>query len=81
MTTTLNAIFEHGAFRPETPVDIPDGAHVQIAVEYPFEPGGGRVVSESEKQSIVRRVVERMMRNPLPADAPRFARDEMYDRG
>lgn len=29
----VSAIFEHGRFRPETPVELPEGSRVVLAVE------------------------------------------------
>src|SRR5438552_1035411 len=78
---TISAVFEHGVFRPETPFDLPEGSRVLLAVQ-PLSKNSGdaEVLSVEERRQIRRRVVERMMRNPLPEHTARFNRDDMYDR-
>jgi predicted DNA-binding antitoxin AbrB/MazE fold protein len=76
----VNAVFEHGAFRPEEPVKLAEGTRVRLAVESKDDAAPGRSFSVEERRIIRRGVVERMKRNPLPADASLFRRDEMYDR-
>jgi len=39
------------------------------------------VSAPEERARILRETVERMKLNPLPADAPRFSRDQMHERG
>ncbi len=70
----MDAIFEHGAFRPESPVELPEGTRVRIAIERV------EVLSIEERRSIRQRVIERMKRNPVPSDSPRFTRDELHER-
>ena len=43
--------------------------------------GAEKPFSGEERRAIRRRVVARMRRNPLPAEAPRFTREDIYDRG
>src|SRR5258708_4930390 len=79
MSELVKAIFEHGAFVPKTPCDLPEGTRVLLAVE----PQGllvrpPEVNAPEERAKILLAVVERMKRNPLPPNAPRFSRDEMH---
>jgi predicted DNA-binding antitoxin AbrB/MazE fold protein len=37
MSQRIDAIFEHGVFRPEVPVNIADGQRVSLAIELPVE--------------------------------------------
>jgi predicted DNA-binding antitoxin AbrB/MazE fold protein len=76
----MNAVFEHGAFRPESPVELPEGTRVRLAVESFRIAPPPQARSVEERRRIRQRVVERMMRNPLPPGAPPFKRDDMYDR-
>jgi predicted DNA-binding antitoxin AbrB/MazE fold protein len=82
MVDVVKAVFAHGAFVPESPCDLPDGTRVVLAIEridnnvQPPE-----VSSPEERKRILKEVVERMKRNPLPPDAPRFKRSDAYDRG
>jgi predicted DNA-binding antitoxin AbrB/MazE fold protein len=80
MTDTLIAVFKDGAFRPESPCDLPEGSRVVLSIKDASSVAPPEVKSVEERRRIRREVVERMMRNPLPPDAPRFKRSDMYDR-
>lgn len=77
----VNAVFEHGEFRPEEPVKLAEGTRVRLAVESKDGAAPSRSLSVEERRIIRGRAVERMKRNPLPAGASPFRRDDMYDRG
>jgi hypothetical protein len=38
------------------------------------------VTDPEERKRILKRMVERMRANPIPADAPRFTREELHER-
>jgi predicted DNA-binding antitoxin AbrB/MazE fold protein len=76
----MNAVFEHGSFRPESPVELPEGTRVRISIERVENAPQPQILSTEERRRIRKRVVERMMRNPLPPGATRFNRSDMYDR-
>jgi predicted DNA-binding antitoxin AbrB/MazE fold protein len=76
----LNAVFEHGSFRPETPVVLPEGTRVRLAIERVQSAPQAQALPIDERRHIRQRVVERMMRNPLPPGTPRFNRNDAYDR-
>jgi len=80
MTDTVTAVYEHGVFLPDSPCDLPEGARVVLAIRDATNVAPPEVLSEEERRRILREVVERMKRNPLPPDAPRFTRDEMHER-
>jgi len=80
VTDTLIAVFKDGAFRPESPVDLPEGTRVVLSIKNASSVAAPEVKSVEERRRIRREVVERMMRNPLPPDAPRFKRSDMNDR-
>ena len=76
MSETVTAVYEHGVFRPDSPCDLPEGSRVVLAIQdAPQKP-----LSEEEKKRMIEEMIERMKRNPLPPDAPRFKRDDFYDR-
>jgi predicted DNA-binding antitoxin AbrB/MazE fold protein len=81
MADYVRAIFEHGAFIPETPCDLPEGTRVLLAVQSGTMVSSPLVTSPDERARILGGVVERMQQNPLPADAKPFRRDEMHERG
>jgi len=76
----LNAVFENGTFRPESPVELAEGTRVRIAVERVESAPQHPALSIEERRRIRQRVVERMMRNPVPSGSPRFTRDELHER-
>jgi hypothetical protein len=93
MTSHIPAIFEHGAFVPQSPCDIPEGTLVNHLVEIPL-PGPelqaqARPASKvtpplepdpEERRRILAEVVRSMRANPIPSDAPRFTREELHER-
>lgn len=80
MSQTLKAIYRDGAFIPQTPCDLPDGAEVEITVRAPnLVPP--KVTDPDERKRILEEMVARMRANPIPADAPRrFTREELHER-
>ena len=81
MADYVMAVFEHGTFVPETPCDLPEGTKVLLAVHSRTPVSPPEVKAPEERARILRGVVERMQRNPLPTNASRFGRDEMHERG
>jgi predicted DNA-binding antitoxin AbrB/MazE fold protein len=81
MSDLVKAIFEHGAFVPETPCDLPEGTRVLLAIQHVGLIQPPEVSAPEERARILLTLVERMKRNPLPQNAPRFSRDEMHERG
>jgi hypothetical protein len=80
MADYFRAVFEHGAFVPETPCDLPEGTKVLLAVHSRTAVSPPKVKAPEERDRILRGVVERMHRNPLPTSTRRFGRDEMHER-
>ncbi|HEX8721456.1 MAG TPA: antitoxin family protein [Pyrinomonadaceae bacterium] len=80
MSQTLKAIYRDGAFIPQTPCDLPEGAEVELVVRDPHTIPP-KVTDPEERRRILKEVVENMRANPLPADAPRrFTREELHER-
>ncbi|HEX8069104.1 MAG TPA: antitoxin family protein [Pyrinomonadaceae bacterium] len=80
MAQNLKAIYRNGAFIPQVPCDLPEGAEVELTVHEPrrIPP---TVTDPEERARILKEVVESMRSNPLPADAPRrFTREELHER-
>lgn len=79
MSQRLKAIYHDGAFIPQTPVDVPENAEVELIVQGPYSLPA--VVTNPEQRDRILRLVLRSMRhNPLPAGAPRFKREELHER-
>jgi len=76
----MNAIFEHGRFRPESPVELPEGTRVRLSVEPVRSGPEPQALSIEERRHIRQRAVTRMMMNPLPPGTPRFDRNDAHVR-
>ena len=79
MTQIIRAVYRDGAFRPETPCDLPENSEVEILVQE-SRGRGPSVTDPVERHRILRQITERMQGNPLPPGAPRFSRDELHER-
>ena len=79
MNATLRAVYRNGVFVPETACQLPDNSEVELVVQGPvvIPPS---VADPQERARIRKRVVERMRQNPIPANAPRFTRDQLHER-
>jgi len=79
MSQRLKAIYQRGAFIPQSPCNLPENAEVELIIENPhvLPP---LVTDPEERKRILAEMVERMRANPIPANAPRFTREELHDR-
>lgn len=80
MAQRLRAIYQNGAFVPQSPCDLPENSEVDLVIEKPhvLPP---LVTDPEERKRILEQMVERMRSNPIPADAPRhFTREELHER-
>jgi hypothetical protein len=75
----IRAVFQDGKFVPQEPCALPESAEVQLTVE-PSNFTPPTVTDPAERQRILKEVVQRMMAQPIPPDAPRFTRDELHER-
>lgn len=79
MNRKVEAVYRGGAFVPITPVELPEETRVSLTVQNPsIEPPA--VTDPEEWSRMMECLVDRMQRNPIPADAPRFTREELHDR-
>jgi predicted DNA-binding antitoxin AbrB/MazE fold protein len=76
----INAIFEQGVFNPQSFVDLPEGSLVRLSIEKLKSSAIPPDLSIENRRLIRLGVVESMRRTPLPLDAPRFSRNQVYDR-
>ncbi len=80
MNATLKAVYRNGVFVPVDACGFPENSEVELIVQGPvvIPPS----VTDPEERALIRkRVVERMRQNPIPADAPRFTREQLHERG
>ena len=79
MSQRLKAIYREGVFIPQTPCDLPEDSEVELIIEEPRVTSPA-VTDLEERRRILKRMVERMRANPIPANAPRFTREELHER-
>ena len=79
MAQRVRAIYQNGAFIPQEPCDLPENSEVELIIENPhiIPP---TIIDPEERKRILKRMVERMRANPIPANAPRFTREELHER-
>lgn len=81
MQQVIKTTYRNGVFVPHTPVDLPDGMEIEIVMENKEEVSTlKQAMGEEEKERLLRKLVENMQSNPIPMDAPRFTREELYER-
>lgn len=79
MSERLKAIYRNGAFVPQTPCDLAENSEVELTVHASnIQPP--LITDPVERARILKEVVQNMRDNPLPADAPRFTREELHER-
>lgn len=73
MTTSITAIYDHGIFRPETPVTLPEGTRVTLTVD----------IDDQERQKR-REAVEELLRLSeeigFDSGGERLTRDQLHER-
>jgi predicted DNA-binding antitoxin AbrB/MazE fold protein len=79
MSQRLKAIYRNGAFIPQGPCDLPENSEVELIIESPgvLQP---TVTDPEERKRILRELIQNMRDNPVPANAPRFTREELHER-
>ncbi|HEX5470376.1 MAG TPA: antitoxin family protein [Lacipirellulaceae bacterium] len=80
MQDMLPAVYRNGAFVPVVPCDLPEETKVRVIID-----DTGRITPALEKDPherarIRKELVARMQHNPIPANSPRFTRDELHER-
>jgi predicted DNA-binding antitoxin AbrB/MazE fold protein len=79
MSQRLKAIYREGAFIPQMPCDLPEGAEVEITIhEANLLPP--EVTDPEDRKRIMSELIQNMLDNPIPANAPRFTREELHER-
>ena len=78
MSQTVRAIFRDGVFVPQQPCNLPDGSRVELTIYDPYTIPP-RITDPGERAALLTEVVRSMRENPIPADAPRFTRDELHE--
>ncbi|MDT5061585.1 MAG: hypothetical protein QOH63_2044 [Acidobacteriota bacterium] len=79
MSQRLKAVYREGAFIPQMPCDLPEGAEVEITIhEANILPP--EITDPEERKRIMSELIQNMLDNPIPANAPRFTREELHER-
>ena len=79
MHQKLKATYHGGNFVPRGPCDIPEGAEVELVIQGSplLSP---EVTEPAEQACILKTVVERMQKNPIPPGAPHLTREQLHER-
>jgi predicted DNA-binding antitoxin AbrB/MazE fold protein len=80
MAQRLKAIYQGGAFVPQTPCNLPENSEVELIIEGPgvLPPA---VTDPEERKRLLEELIQNMRDNPIPANAPaRFTREELHER-
>ncbi len=75
----LKAIYRNGTFIPQTAFDLPEETEIELLIQSPqiMSPP----ISDLEtKQVFLKSLVERMQKNPIPLNSPRFTREMLNER-
>jgi predicted DNA-binding antitoxin AbrB/MazE fold protein len=79
MSQRVRAIYQKGTFVPQEPCDLPEGSEVELTIHEPrISPP--TVIDPEERKRILSELIQNMRDNPIPADAPRFTREELHER-
>jgi len=73
MTIPRKAVYSHGSFVPERPLDLPEGAEVILTVQRSGTITPPSVRDPEERRRILNALAEQMLARPLSANAPRPA--------
>lgn len=79
MSQIIKAVFHNGTFVPQQPCNLPEGAEVELVVHRPhiLPP---QESDPAARKRIIKRMLDRMEQNPIPADAAHFTREELHER-
>jgi predicted DNA-binding antitoxin AbrB/MazE fold protein len=79
MAQRLRAIYQNGAFVPQSPCDLPENSEVDLVIERPHLLAP-LVTDPEERKRVMEELVQRMRGNPIPDNAPHFTREELHER-
>jgi len=80
MVQRLKAVYQNGAFVPQTPCDLPENSEVELIIEGPrvLPP---TITDPEERKRIIEELIQSMRDNPISDNAPtRFTREELHER-
>jgi hypothetical protein len=75
----MKAVYRGGTFVPEARCGLPENAEVDLLVQGPLRTFP-TITNLDDRSNVLRQITDRMRRNPIPANAPRLTRDELYER-
>lgn len=87
MLEIIEAVYKNGAFVPEKSFDFPEGARVKIVIETVVQESETKsniqeptITDPEERKKVLAQLIENMKSNPIPPEAPKFTREELYER-
>ncbi len=79
MHQVLKAVYRAGAFIPLAPCDLPENISVELIVRG-VNARPPEITNIEDRASLLKRIVERMMQNPLPIGASLLTREALHER-
>ena len=79
MNQTIKAVYHNGAFIPQEPCELPEGAEVKVIVSDPYTIPP-EITDPEERRRVMKELLEDIRQHPFPENAPRFTREEMHER-
>lgn len=73
MTTTIPAVFDHGVFRPETPVALPEGTRVTLQVDVEDQ-------EQRKRREALAEFVQFCRESKVNSGGLKLTRDELHER-
>jgi hypothetical protein len=79
MTLKMKAVYRNGSFVPETTCDLPEESEVELTVQAPVV-APPEISDPEERARLLKEITARMRQNPIPANAPRYTREQLHER-
>lgn len=86
MLEHVRAIYSDGVFHPISSCAVPENSEVELTIQTvgtkPLAPGVEPpiITDPAERRERLKRLTDRMKNNPIPADAPKFTREQLHER-
>ncbi len=79
MSQALKAVYRNGAFILQTAFEMPEGTEVELLIQ-PHQVVPPPITDAETKRQLLKSLIQRMQKNPIPLDAPQFTRDMLHER-
>jgi predicted DNA-binding antitoxin AbrB/MazE fold protein len=80
MMERVRAVYQNGAFIPQARLDLPEEAEVELTVQA-VSSETPQIGDDEQRARLLQAIVRNMQNNPIPAQSPKFTREELHARG